>query len=73
MIACTKLFVIDEVRPVIFNGALNFIDSSVCVEGGSVRGSVDLQLIAICGLLAPNIRTDVAGLLNAPCDTVRHH
>jgi hypothetical protein len=32
MIACTKLFVIDEVRLVIFNGALNFIDLPILLR-----------------------------------------
>jgi hypothetical protein len=41
MIACTKLFVIDEVRLVIFKGVLNFINLPFLLEGGRVVISID--------------------------------
>ncbi len=37
MIACTKLFAIDEVRLVIFKGALNFINLPLLVVKRPVR------------------------------------
>lgn len=53
MIACTKLFVIDDVRLVIFNGTLNFINLAFLLESGRVVIAIDLWGIAIRELLAP--------------------
>jgi hypothetical protein len=46
MIACTKLFVIDDVRLVIFNGILSFINLPFLLEGGKVVIASDLWAIA---------------------------
>jgi hypothetical protein len=42
MIACTKLFVNDDVRLVIFNGTLNFINLPFLLESGRVVIAADL-------------------------------
>jgi hypothetical protein len=47
MIACTKLFVIDDVRLVIFNGTLSFINLPFLLEGGRVVIAIDLWAIAM--------------------------
>jgi hypothetical protein len=47
MIACTKLFVIDDVRLVIFKGTLNFIDfSALAGDFWRVLGSIVLHAAA---------------------------
>jgi hypothetical protein len=73
MIACTKLFVIDDVRLVIFNGTLSFINLPFLLESGRVVIAADLWGIAIRELLAPNLRKRCCGPVNARSDTVRRH
>jgi hypothetical protein len=68
MIACTKLFVIDDVRLVIFNGTLGFINLPFLLEGGRVVITIDLWAIAICEQLAPSLGKPCCGPVNAQSD-----
>jgi hypothetical protein len=46
MIACTKLFVIDEVRLVIFNGVLNFINRPFLLERGQSHDFLSINRLS---------------------------
>jgi hypothetical protein len=76
MIACTKLFVIDDVRLVIFKGALNFINLP-CWLRSDLSASVVRNCCTISGLSASRhfvvYEREDCGPVNATFRSFCHH